>query len=390
MNATSIRRLVAAVALALCAPASWPQASLTRADGRITDGGKSLVGVQVVLSNQDTFQAYRATTDKYGTFSIPDVARGTYIVSILNAAGDKLFRKTLPLTSAPDAPIRMDIDISGTSPGAPSGATAGAGAGAASGAGAAPSAAPGASPPRAGARAPEYKKNPELDAAIRQYESAMRTGDQPAEISALKAIVAADPTRWDYFAPLGDLQMSSGDYEHAAESYEKGIQAVQQFLSANPADGSVIRKSDRERAQAGMVQMLIQQGNAYLKLKKNSEALAASAKAAELAADAATAYYNLCVMYYNTRTLDGAVEACNKAIAANPNQADAYFIEGALLFSATKTNKDGSRMVAPGTVEALRKYLQLAPTGAYATEARQMLEYLGAGAGSSGGNVKRP
>ena len=377
MNAKSIRRLLAAVALALCAPASWGQASLTRADGRITDGGKSLVGVQVILSNQDTFQAYRATTDKYGTFSIPEVARGTYIVSILNAGGDKLFRKTLPLTSASDAPIRIELDISG----APVGATTGA----ASGAGAAASSSPspgGASPAPAGARGREYAKNPELDAAIHRYDSALRAGDQPAEISALKAIVAADPTRWDYFAPLGDAQMSSGDYEHAAESYEKGIQAVERFLSSNPANGPEITKSDRERAQGGMVQMLIQQGNAYLKLKKNSEAIAASAKAAELASDRGTAYYNLCVMYYNTRTLDGAVEACNKAIAANPSRVEAYFIEGQLLFSAAKTNKDGSRIVAPGTVEALRKYLQLAPAGTYAREARQMLEYLGAGAGT--------
>ena len=118
MKAKPIRRLLAAAALALCAPASWSQASLTRADGRITNAGKSLSGVQVILSNQDTHQAYGTTTDKYGTFSIPGVARGTYIVSILNAAGDNLFRKTLQLTSAPHAPIRLDIDISGTPAGA--------------------------------------------------------------------------------------------------------------------------------------------------------------------------------------------------------------------------------------------------------------------------------
>ena len=384
MNAKSIRRLLAAVALALCAPASWPQASLTRADGRITDGGKSLVGAQVVLSNQDTFQAYRATTDKYGTFSIPDVARGTYIVSILNVAGEKLYRKTLPLTSAPDAPIRIDIDISGAPAGAPEAASSSPSPG-----GGNPPPGGASSSPAAG-RAPEYKKNPEFDALLHRYDTALREGDQPAQISALKAIVAADPTRWDYFEPLGDAQMSTGDYEHAAESYEKGIQAAQQFLSSKPAQGSEIMKSDRDRAQGGMVQMLVNQGNAYLKLKKNSEAIAATAKAAELASDRGTAYFYLCVMYYNTQTLDGAVEACNKAIAANPDRVDAYFIEGALLFSATKTNKDGSRVVAPGTVEALKKYLQLAPAGAHATEARQMLEYLGVRAGSSGGSAKRP
>jgi tetratricopeptide (TPR) repeat protein len=375
MNAKSIRTLLVTVALALCAPAGWSQATLTRADGRITDSGKSLPGVQVILSHQDTFKVYRVTTDKYGTFSIPEVARGTYIVSVLNAAGDKLFRKTLELTSAPDAPIRLDIDISGAPPGPPASPP--------------PSLSP--SPAPAGAPAPQDEKNAEqLDSLIRRYDSALREGDNQAVIAALKAIVAADPTRWDYFEPLGETQMTIGDYGHAAESYEKGIEVVQRFLSSNPANGSVILKSDRDLAQAGMVQMLINQGNSYLKLKKNNEAIEASTKPAELAPDPATGYFNLCVMHYNTQTLDGAVDACNKAIAANPNRADAYFIEGALLFSATKTNKDGSLTVAPGTVESLKKYLEVAPAGAHATEVKQMLEYLGAWAGSSRNSGKKP
>jgi len=375
MNAKSIRTLLVTVALALCAPAGWSQATLTRADGRITDSGKSLPGVQVILSHQDTFQVYRATTDKYGTFSIPEVARGTYIVSVLNAAGDKLFRKTLELTSAPDAPIQLDIDISGAPLGPPASPP--------------PSLSP--SPAPAAAPAPQDEKNTEqLDSLIRRYNSALRAGDNQAVIAALKAIVAADPTRWDYFEPLGETLMTIGDYGHAAESYEKGIEAVQRFLSSNPANGSEILKSDRDLAQAGMVQMLINQGNSYLKLKKNNEAIEASTKAAELAPDPATGYFNLCVMHYNTQTLDGAVDACNKAIAANPNRADAYFIEGALLFSATKTNKDGSLTVTPGTVESLKKYLEMAPAGAHATEVKQMLKYLGAWAGSSRNSGKKP
>jgi len=373
-NAKSIRTLLITVALALCAPAGWSQASLTRADVRITDSGKALPGVQVILSHQYTFEVYRATTDKYGTFSIPEVARGTYIVSVLNAAGDKLFRKTLELTSAPDAPIRLDIDISGAPPGPPASLLPSL----------SPSPAPGAAP------APQDEKNTEqVDSLIRQYNSALRAGDNQAVIAALKAIVAADPTRWDYFDALGETQMTIGDYGHAAESYEKGIEAVQRFLSSNPANGSVILKSDRDRAQAGMVYMLINQSNSYLKLKKNSEAIEASTKAAELAPDPATGYFNLCVMHYNTQTLDGAVDACNKAIAADPNRTDAYFIEGALLFSATKTNKDGSLTVAPGTVQSLKKYLEVAPAGAHATEVKQMLEYLGAWAGSSSNSGKK-
>lgn len=121
LNAKPIRRLLAAVALALCAPASWSQESLTRADGRITDAGKPLSGVTVNLRNQDTHQAYVTTTDKDGRFCPLELARGTYIVTILNAAMDVLFLKTLQLTSPPHTRIRLDIDISG----APAGASAG-------------------------------------------------------------------------------------------------------------------------------------------------------------------------------------------------------------------------------------------------------------------------
>jgi tetratricopeptide (TPR) repeat protein len=375
MNAKSIRTLLVTVALALCAPAGWSQATPTRADGRITDSGKSLPGVQVILSHEYTFEVYRATTDKYGTFSIPEVSRGAYLVSVLNAAGDKLFRKTLALTSAPDAPIRLDIDVSGAPPAPPTRPL--------------PSFSPSSSP--AAVPAPQDEKNAaQLSSLIRQYNSALSAGDHQAEIAALEAIVAADPTRWDYFEPLGEAQMAIGDYDHAAESYEKGIEAVHRFLSSNPANGSEILESDRDRAKAGMVQMLINQANSYLKLKKNHEAIEASTKAAELAPDPATGYFNLCVMYYNTQTLEGALDACNKAIAANPKLDDAYFIEGALLFSTTKTNKDGSLTVAPGTVESLKKYLEVAPAGAHVTEVKQMLEYLGALAGASRNSGKKP
>lgn len=366
MKANSIRTLVTVVALALCAPAASPQASLTRAEGRVTDAGKSLPGVQVILSHQDTLQVYRATTDKYGEFFISDVARGPYVVSVLNAAGDKLFRKTLDLASAPDAAIHLDIDVSNAPAGPPS------------------------KPAPATAPAAQNARDAELDALIRRYESALRAGDPQAEIAALKAIVAADPTRWDYFDALGKVQLDLGDYENAAQSFDKGIQATQQFLSGTPSKESNILKSDRDRAKAGMAEMLINQGNAFLKLKKNSEAIEAYTRAAELAQDPANAYFNLCVIHYNARNIDRALDACDKTIAADPGRADAYFIKGALLIEQAKPDKNGKVTAPPGMADALKKYLELAPHGAYANNAKQMLDYIGAQAGSPDKSGKRP
>jgi len=369
MNAKSIRMLLSVLALSLCASPVRPQASLTRADGRITDAGKSLPGVQVVLSHQDTFQVYRATTDKYGTFSIPDVVRGTYIVSILNATGGKLFRKTLELTSEPDAPIRIDIDISGTpaTPAKP-----------------ASNAAP--SQPSQAQNAQPSANN----ALISKYNAALAANDNQAAITALKAIVAADPTRWDFFEALGDMQYNAADYENAAASFEKGIQAARQFLSTPPSTESKLMNSDRDRAKSGIAQMLLNQGNAYLKLKKNDEAIVSYTKAAEVAPDPATAYFNLCVIHYNAGQIDGALDACDKAIAANPNRPDAYFIKGSLLLAASKTDKDGKVTAPPGTADALKKYLQLAPQGPYAAQVKQMLAYIGVKPDSPAASGRNP
>jgi tetratricopeptide (TPR) repeat protein len=370
MKARSICTPLAALGLALCAVPGWPQAERTRVDGRITKEGKSLPGVQVILSNQDTFEAFRATTDKYGTFSIPEVARGTYIVSIMSAADEKLYRETLKLTSAPDAPIRTDIDIAGPPGGQPAST---------------PASASAATTPAA-----QDAKSAQLSTLVHRYNSALRDGDPQAQIAALKDIVATDPTLWDYLDALGSAQVNAGDCEHGAASFEKGIQAAERLVSSGPSNDPAIQRSDRDRAKGGMVQMLVSQGNCYLTLKKNNEAIAAYTKAAKLAPDPAIPYFNLCVLHYNAGNFDGALDACDKAIAANPNKAETYFIKGSLLFAAATTNKDGSRIVPPGTAEALKKYLELAPAGTHAAEAKQMLQHIGARPDASGNTSRKP
>ena len=57
--------------------------------------------------------------------------------------------------------------------------------------------------------------------------------------------------------------------------------------------------------------------------------------------------------------------------------ADAYFINGSLLVADSKTDMNGKIAAPPGTVEALRKYLEHAPNGAHVNDVQQMLAYLG-------------
>jgi tetratricopeptide (TPR) repeat protein len=90
-----------------------------------------------------------------------------------------------------------------------------------------------------------------------------------------------------------------------------------------------------------------------------------------------TAYFNLCATQYNSGNTEGALAACDKAIAADPNRADAYFIKGSLMIAQGKMEKDGKYSAPPGTSEALNKYLELEPNGPHANDVKQMLQFIG-------------
>ncbi len=72
-----------------------------------------------------------------------------------------------------------------------------------------------------------------------------------------------------------------------------------------------------------------------------------------------------------------ALAACDKAIAADPNKADAYFIRGSLLFSNARWTRTESSCHHPAQSKRLQKYLELAPTGAHVADVKAMLDAAG-------------
>jgi tetratricopeptide (TPR) repeat protein len=152
-------------------------------------------------------------------------------------------------------------------------------------------------------------------------------------------------------------------------TYEKAITAAQNV--ATPA-------ADPAKSKIAVSQMLTSEGNSYLKLRKNEEAIAAFSKAAELSPNPGVAYFNLCATQYNMGHSEDAVAACDKAIAADPNKADAYFIKGSVLIAESTTDAKGQLTPPPGTAEALKKYLELAPDGGHVQDVKQMLDFIGA------------
>src|SRR5581483_4037859 len=153
---------------------------------------------------------------------------------------------------------------------------------------------------------------------ISQVNAAMQARNYEEASTGLKQLIQAEPNRYEYYSGLGTAQLNLGQYDDAIQTLEKGIQ-----LAQNPDP-----KDDPAKAKASIGQMLTTEGNAYLKLKKNPEAIAAYEKAAALDPNPGTAYFNICATMYNTANMEGAVVACDKAIAADPTKADAYFIKG--------------------------------------------------------------
>jgi tetratricopeptide (TPR) repeat protein len=128
-----------------------------------------------------------------------------------------------------------------------------------------------------------------------------------------------------------------------------------------------------------MALMYSNEGNAYVKLKRDDDAVKAYTQAAALAdapATAATAWFNVCAVAYNASKPKEALAACEKSLAADPNKANAWFIKGSILMGDSDEDANGKPVPPAGTVEAFKKYLELEPKGPHASDVHQILDYL--------------
>ena len=190
-------------------------------------------------------------------------------------------------------------------------------------------------------------------------QAALQAKDWPAAEGLYRELTSLAPASWTYLQGLADAQGMQGKYADAIAGYEKAIAMA------------LATKEDRARWAAGV--MLTAEGNSYLKLKKNADAMAAYRKAAGYAQNPATAWFNLCATAYNTGDVAAALAACDKSIAADPNKQDAYFIKASVMFGDSKTGPNGKIIPPKGTIETLRKYLELAPNGPHAKDVQEML-----------------
>jgi tetratricopeptide (TPR) repeat protein len=197
---------------------------------------------------------------------------------------------------------------------------------------------------------------------VNRATAALSARDWPAAEGLYRQLTARAPANWLYLQGLADAQGAQGKYPDAITGYDKAIPLA---LGA---------KDEKARWAAGA--MLTAEGNLYLKLKKPADAMATYRKAAAHAQNPATAWFNLCATAYNMGDLTAALDGCDKAIVADPNKADAYFVKGSLMIADSKAGPNGKMIAPKGTIEALRKYLALAPNGPHVKDVQEMLAIL--------------
>ncbi len=121
-------------------------------------------------------------------------------------------------------------------------------------------------------------------------------------------------------------------------------------------------------------------GEVYANTNKIPDATASYDAAAKLQpANAGMFYTNETIVLSRAGQTDATIAAADKAIAADPTKAIPYYLKGqALISKATVRSQDAMKIVAPpGTAEAYNKYLELAPNGPMAPEAKSILAEIG-------------
>jgi Tfp pilus assembly protein PilF len=281
-------------------------------EGKVTQEGKPLPNVEVVFTSMNNGKTYKTKTDKSGAYALLGMQLGGYQVDVLSEKGEKLFTEKTAIedtdTSAPNL-IPIDIPKGGMPPDNKFGL--------------ADAPAPKLTKEQLAKIKADNEKIAGLNSLISDAQSARQAQDWPKAEIALKKLIAAAPdsTRWDFYLALADAQNRSGEFQDSVQTYDKGIQIAQSVASgATPVDPKNPNSSPAA-AKSGIVRMLTSQGNVYLKMQKQDEAIAALEKAAEVEPSSAVGQYNLCGVEFNAQKYDAAKATCTKYLQLEPSGA---------------------------------------------------------------------
>jgi tetratricopeptide (TPR) repeat protein len=371
------------VVLAIAHPArSVAQAAGASLHGHVTNpAGMALAKGEVRLSTDRTADAkdrkypYKFPIDPNGDYKGTGIAPGNYVVFVFQDDKSLDYNESVVFANGDDKVVNFDMSR--------------------------PEYLAKMSPEDRKAVEEYKKKNAEIVAAnskvqnlntmLTQARADNKAGNYDAAITAMQQATTTKPDEGILWITLGDAQLGSADaaakaaraagtsptdpaiaqkYNDAAASYKKGVEL-----------NAASKKPSPEAAAAGYNQL----GQAYAKMgnaKDSADAYELAAKA--MPANASMYYFNEAATLYNAGKLPEAGAAADKAIAADPKKAEAYYIKGQALIPQASVDAKTQKIVAPpGCVEAYQTYLELAPDGPHAADVKGILEGIGAQVKSS-------
>jgi tetratricopeptide (TPR) repeat protein len=343
------------VAIVLTAVPAFSQAVFTQ--GNVTDpDGKIVTGAQISFTASDTNNKIQAKSDKKGHY-VASMKPGIYSVE---ASVDGKVRFSLGRFEASGDALDIKLKPVGQA-GAPMAAAGPAPAAGGKGGGGSKE-----DDAKQKQREAEIAKNKELNDTYGAGKTALDAKQWDEAITQLtkaSEIGPKQPAVWAALAEayVGSAKSAKGDA--AGPIFDKGFAAYDTLLTITPDDAGVFNNYALALAAD----------------KKLDDAKAKLAKAVELdPAGAGKYHYNLGALLMNSNQTDGALDEFKKAIAADPNYAEAYYYYGSTLVGKATLDGKTGKMVAPeGTIEALQKYLQLKPDGPNAQPAKDLIAALG-------------
>lgn len=201
-------------------------------------------------------------------------------------------------------------------------------------------------------------------AAVDAKEAEIKSAKYGEAESLMQADTAAKPDASILWARLGQAQLGLKKYDDAIASFKKTLEVDQASKKPSPEVQGL--------AQSGL-------GEVYARTGKTQESSDAYDAAAKLNPSEAGFYYrNQAVIYFQMGNADAQVAAAEKALKVDPNNALLYYLKGQGLVSKATIDPKTSRIVLPQECsEAYQKYLELAPNGPYAADAKGVLDQAG-------------
>jgi tetratricopeptide (TPR) repeat protein len=342
---------LAGVTLALVpALAAAQDANLASIHGHVQDPANApIANAQVMLSTDGKTPLFTFNTDQNGDYKGSGIKPGTYYVTLSSSPGKAIDRfDNVKFTAGTDTPQDFDLSRAEYVDKLP--------------------------PDQKKALEEAKKKNAEInkenqnvgklndllkqaraDNAAKKYDDAATAMQQATTLKPDAAVL---------WLELGIAQTGQKKYDDAAVSLKKALDLDTNSKKPNP---------DVEAADNNAL------GEVYANTNKIPDATAAYDAAAKLQpANAGMFYTNETIVLSRAGQTDATIAAADKAIAADPTKPIPYYLKGQALISKATVDPKTQKIVAPpGTADAYNKYLELAPNGPMAPEAKSILAEIG-------------